>query len=549
MSYCKLLSFLLPALLMPLLATANLPEGIQQGFQSYFSSREYLLQGGSAIFDDCVIAVGSAANTPDANVNTMRSLALADANSNLITAIYGAIIKANQEIKESNEQKGDTLSASSEIRSIYRAIIENRSLTRSQVCGEWVSTDQKTYFVAVARFFNKEDARHKNTPASTMPAFVQDFQAFGNWQNALLSVRGILRGGAALYFDEYSEEYLITVASAPKRLPYSNQLEMLQIKAGAEAIGYVNGNFITDRRYLEENLNSAADGNTYDENDDEIIRKHIQTSVRQGAIRRITPIGTWNISDNPKRTFRAFALRLSDVAMETFPVIPAGADENSDTVEISTADGSGKMLSESLKKAEFYENDNEISVVVPDNSPIFAQNEEEIELTDPAQNLPSPGVKLQPAEKITPANPLPIPSINFSPEVNINVENAPAPQVPQVNVVNVNQNSVPVQVIREVRTRGYVPVRVYHRHTVRPKKIVIRRHRHHFHRHPHVRHHGPRLQYRKMQRPPKFHVRAPRPGKHLPRTIHQRHSAPRRHITPAAKKIRRHPAARPRRRR
>ena len=502
MSKNKCFAGILAVLLPVCIGAVELPEGIQNDFRRYFADKEYLLQGGSAIFDDCVIAVGSAVNNPE-RANIMRAVALSDANSNLITTVYGATVKASQEIKDESVAKGDNYSATVSGKSIYRTKIENQSLSRNQICGEWISEDGKTYFVAVARFFRKKSATPRKIIPVQQPTFLVDFKPYGNWRNALLSVRGIMCGGAALYIDEYGEEYLICAASAPARLPYSQQLEVLKIKAGAEAVGYVNGNMVDDQRYLEENF-STSDSNNVSAAEEELIRRHVQTSVRQGAIRRMTPVGSWKVDNMPNRVFRAFMLRLSDVASESFPVVPEGADEKSDTVEIDTADDSGKQLGKALEKAEFYEKDDEISVVLPDNSPVFGKNEDEIELADPMQNQPLPAA-LRPAEKINAV-------CNFT--------------FPQISIGDVNIDS---DINTNILRRGFLPVRVYRTGYMPHKRLVLRRH-HHFHKRPRNHHSGPR--FHKMPHPPKFKIRTPRPGHKFPRfkskSQHRRHAAPRR---------------------
>ena len=156
-----------------------------------------------------------------------------------------------------------------------------------------------------------------------------------------------------------------------------------------------------------------------------------------------------------------------------------------------------------MKNAEFYEKDDEISVVVPDDSPLFGKDENEIELSDPLQIMPAAGVALQPAGNITPASELPIQQININ-QVNI---------APDINV-NINNTTVAPVLLR----RSFIPVRVYRKapHKV-PKRIVLHRHRH-FHKHykhrslqPRFKHHPP-AKFKKMPHPPKFRIRTPRPG-------------------------------------
>lgn len=511
---------ILSLLMLPLLAVAELPEGIQPDYHKYFASKKFLLRGGSATFDDCVIAVGTAANNPE-NGNIMRSLALADANSNLISTVYGVLLKAREQAKDEFKQINDKVTASNQIKAVYSAVIENRSLNQSQICGEWVSPDKKTYFVAVARFFKQSDIpRSAKTPAA-MPNFLRNFQAYGNWHNALLCVRGIMRGGAALYYDEYGEEYLITVGSAPTDLPYSQRLQMMRIKAGTEAAGYVNGNMINDERYLEESFSNTQNGDKTS-NQSTLDHKHIQTSIRQGAIRNLEPAGSWDIADTPQRTYQAFVLRLSDVATESFPIIPAGADENSDTIEIDTVDDSGKQLAQALENAQFYEKDDEVAVVVPDDSPIFDKDENEIELADPLQKAPEGKVQLQAAGKINAVErTLIVPQVNIAPQVNV---------VNQVNVTNETAPAVPV-IIR----RSYVPVRYYRRGKSHvPKRLIIHRARHFHKKHYHHRHH-PGKYHKKMHHPPKFRIRTPRPGHKFPKFRHRSGHSIRRHAPPPSR--------------
>ena len=515
---------ILSLLMLPLLAVAELPEGIQPDYHKYFASKEFLLEGGSAVFDDCVIAVGSAVNKPE-NADIMRSLALADANSNLISAVYGVLLQARDKTQTEAIQVGENLTAKSESISEMTAVIEKKSLNQSQICGEWFSPDKKTYFVAVARFFKKHKTGGQSQIPAAMPDFLRDFKAFGNWRNALLCVRGIMRGGAALYYDEYGEEYLITVGSAPASLPYSQQLQMLQIKAGTEAAGYVNGNMISDYRYLNETF-SSSDSNDKTESESKILSKHIQTSIRQGAVRGLEPIGSWRIADNPRRAYRAFVLRLSDVALESFPVVPAGADENSDTIEIDTVDDSGKQLAKALENADFYEKDDVVSAVVPDDSPIFDKDENEIELADPLQKAPEVNVQLQAAGKI-----------------NAVERTVIVPQVSVVNQVNVTNKTAPA--VPVILRRSYIPVRYYRRgHYHVPKRVIIHR-AHHFHK-KHAHHHRHQGKYyKKMHHPPKFRVRAPRPGHKFPKIKHRSGQSVRRHApVPHRRKIKARPGRR-----
>ena len=121
---------ILSLLMLPLLAVAELPEGIQPDYHKYFASKEFLLEGGSAVFDDCVIAVGSAVNKPE-NADIMRSLALADANSNLISAVYGVLLQARDTTQTEAIQVGENLTAKSESNSEMTAVIEKK-ITQSK---------------------------------------------------------------------------------------------------------------------------------------------------------------------------------------------------------------------------------------------------------------------------------------------------------------------------------------------------------------------------------------------------------------------------------
>ena len=490
--FLQVLLFLV-SLTFPALAQ-ELPEGIQPECRKYFKARPMLLEGGSAVFDDCVISVGTSAFRGKGDC-LMTALAFANARAGIASALGGALIEANEKTAERSSLAGDKGTFSSERISRIRKVIENGKTDHVTVCGEWLSPDGKTYFAAMVRFFGEPPKRMH----AGLPSFVSDFKAEAGWRDALLTLGPLMRGGATLYQDEYGETWLIAVSNASLNLPYSDRLQILQIKAEASAVEYVNGGMLRDMQYLEEHFSSRADSNAEETQDSGLIRKRLQERSAIGYVRNTTPIGAWELND-ARRACMAFALRLSDISMESFPVQPEGANESSDTIEIDAERKSADNLTAALKKAVFYENENEITVVLPDEDPVFSSGENEIDLVDPFRDAESAA-----RFKIL-RLPIGITVINHFnlPEININFSRTEI-----INAGRLGGRMIPVR-IRRPRIAHHPP----------HKRIVLRRH-------GHFKTVSGRRKFHRSHHPPRFNIRTP--GKNGRAKPFRRHPGPRRH--------------------
>ena len=422
-----------------------------------------LRQGGSALFDDCAIAVGTAA-CKSGQKTQARNIAHANARAELVALLNGMHVSATDTLSE-NTVIGDSAAsqaATSQMEITTR--LEKLRQSGVRVGGEWLSEDGRTLFVCLFSLVNETAAAVSDGP---LPDGIQEWKVDGRWEPLLRSAPGILKGGATLVCDDYGDQYVLAVATCPAEKPFSQRNAMLKAKAAAAALEYSKGTMVADMRYLKESLRSGIDGEGNETDDSEVIIRHLQTRITQGNIRGLQDAGNWFI-DGGRRACGAFVVRLSDMSEESFDVPLPDSELSDDVLELNMEDSaSAELLRKELARAVVSETDKEVVLEVPEDSPLFTKEENEIVVVDHLQM----------------ALPLP-PVVNVKQKVII----LPQPQrlvsrvcfMPRCSRV-VFQRPI---VVHSRPRRVYMPCRFYrppHRgrtvHRRPPKPIVIRRRR------------------------------------------------------------------------
>ncbi|MBR6373570.1 MAG: hypothetical protein IKS20_10340, partial [Victivallales bacterium] len=359
--------------------------------------------------------------------------------------------------------------------------------------GEWLSHDGNTLFLCLYSMVN--DTPGKTVPEAMLPDFVQDWDVGEEWEPLFRSAVGILKSGATLVCDDYGEQWLLVVSSCPARLSLHQRNEMLRAKASATAISYIKGTMLNDMNYLKESLSSEEDSAGNYTEDSSVTLRHIQTRLTQGNIRGLQNAGNW-IIDGGKRACGGYFLRLSDLEQESFDVQLADTEPSEETLELNLEDSqAAELLKRELPKAIVSETDKEIVLELPDDSPLFDKDENEIVIAD---NLVT---SIPVREKVTNNviilnQPRRLPVRMWCPKVSSKVVYKRKAKI--VNNYNYSR-------------RVYMPARFHRgpcmgrgsRSMHPPKPIVLRRGRHHG---------SPPPRHGHRPRPPRIRVRHPFPS-------------------------------------
>ena len=447
-----------------------------------------LQKGGCLMFDDCAISVGTA-NFRPGNEMLARSVAHANARAALAGMLNGASVSAMDNINETTSSRNDKSSHKTISTSEITTRIDKIRQNGVRNGGEWLSQDGTTLFLCLYSLVN--DTPGKAAADAMLPDFVQEWDVDENWEPLFRSATGILKGGATLVCDDYGEQWLLAVSTSPAKLSLHQRNEMLRVKASATALSYTKGTMLNDMNYLKESLVSEEDSNGNDSEESSITIRHIQSRLTQGNIKGLQNAGTW-IIDGGRRVCGAYVLRLSDLSQESFDVQLADTDASDETLELNLEDSqAAELLKQELPKANVSETDKEIILEMPDDSPLFANDENEIVIAD---NLLTP--------------------VPFKEKVTNNVIILPQPQRLPVRMWHPKFSNRIVyknrtKIVNNYSKRVYMPARhyrrsrvarVHHGHGRPPKPIVLRRGRHHSPP-PHM--YGPR------PRPPKIRIRHP----------------------------------------
>ncbi|MBQ6470576.1 MAG: hypothetical protein IJJ33_01210 [Victivallales bacterium] len=452
-----------------------------------------LQRGGSAVFDDCLVAVGTAAYRAE-RASLARCLARASARAELASLVFGVNIHAEERIENTTQTHDEEATSETQMVSEITSKLEKARQNAIRPGGEWLSEDGGTLFVCLYQLVN--DAPGRAGKALPLPEGIQDWKVAPEWEDALRSAPGILTGGSTLYRDDYGEEFLLLVVTCPGKYTFSQKRAILPVKARTAALSYMRGTMVSDLRYIRETTREQS-ANEEDSQKDDLIVRHYQTLITEGEFRGLlTDIGTWEI-DGGRTTANAFAVCIKDLTTKCFDVmLPGTVPSDADTWEMDVEDESAAtLLRRELPKAKVHETEREIILLLPENSALFAAQEQEIVLVDYLLTpVPPP-----------PGQPKGVQLVLRQPE-RIHCHWRPPSRRCHVSF----PRRPPTD--RHLHRRTYLPARIrgvpHPRHETRPrrppKSIILRRC-------PHGA--SPRQHIAPPPRPPRFRVRCPKRSK------------------------------------
>ena len=476
-----------------LVCYGQLSEWVSPEIAARMEENRQLRRGGCKMFEDCIIAVGTANYHPDIAM-LAQSVAHANARAEMAGLLQGYHVKATDTVEEDITSGNEHSSVQTRSVSEVTSTIERFRQAAIRPGGEWLSADGKTLFVCL--YSLTPDTPSKFQTDSQIPDFVQDWE-FDNpeWEALFRGAQGILRGGATLVCDDYGEQFLLVVSTCPVSESFHTRRMHLHSRALATAVTYTNGTILSDMRYLRESMQSMESDSGDQDSDMQITIRHIQKRFATGEI-KMQDAGSWTIH-NGQTACAAFLLRVSDLENETHEVVLQNAESSDETIEIDLDDSAAaKLLLKELPRAIVQETKEQIILELPENSPLFGKNETEILIAD---NLVMP-------------IPFPVPQ----PQQNVIVlwqpQRLPARFCRPQRHCHMVYRRQPRIIHHPVR-RTFLPARCYRPHPPRrmhpglppqhrpPKPILLRRGRH-----APSPHHAPRTH---APRSPRFRVRHP----------------------------------------